>query len=102
MATVIVLFNLKASADAAAYEQWARTTDLPIVNKLESVKKFSVLKSSGLLGGGAAPYQYIEILDLHSVAQLRADTATDTMRKVAGEFREFADAPLFIVTEPVE
>jgi len=102
MATVIVLFNLKAGADASAYEHWARTTDLPTVNKLESVKKFSVFKSTGLFGGGAAPYQYVEIIDLHSVEGLRAETRSETMRKVSGEFREFADAPLFIVTESIE
>jgi len=102
MTTVVVLFNLKAGADAAAYERWARSTDLPTVNKLESVKKFTVLKSGGLLSGGTAPYQYVELIELHSLEGLRADTKSDTMRKVAAEFREFADAPLFILTESVE
>lgn len=102
MTTVVVLFNLKPGADVAAYENFARTTDLPIVNKLESVKKFSVLKAGGLLGGGAAPYQYVELIELHSLERLRGDTSSETMKKVAAQFREFADAPLFIVTEPLE
>jgi hypothetical protein len=102
MTIIIVLFNLKDGAEATDYEQWARTTDLPTVNKLESVKKFSVLKSTGLLGGGAAPYQYVEIIDLHSLERLGADIRSEAMRKVAAEFSKFADEPLFIVTEPVE
>jgi len=102
MAIVVVLFDLKPGTDAAAYEQWARTTDLPTVNNLESVNKFSVFKATGLMGGGKSPYQYLEILDLQSLEQLRAEARSDIMRKVAAEFREFADTPLFIITEPVE
>ena len=102
MTTVVVLFNLKPGADVAAYENFARTTDLPIVNRLESVKKFSVLKTSGLMSGGPAPYRYVEIIELHSLEGLRRDASSPTMKKVAAEFREFTDAPLFIVTEPVE
>jgi hypothetical protein len=99
MATIVVLFNLKPGADPAEYENWARSTDLPVVNGLDSVKQFTVLKSSALLGGGAAPYQYVEILDVHSVEGLRADATSELMRRVAREFREYADAPLFIVTD---
>jgi len=102
MAIVVVLFDLKPGTDAAAYEHWARTTDLPTVNNLDSVNKFCVFKATGLMSGGKSPYQYIEILDLQSLEQLRADAQSEIMRRVAGQFREFADAPLFIVTEPVE
>jgi hypothetical protein len=34
--------------------------------------------------------------------QFGADVSTDLMKKVAGEFREFADSPMFIVSEKVE
>jgi hypothetical protein len=99
MAKIIVLFNLKPGVSAADYEAFARQTDLPIVNALPSVRGFEVLKSQGLLGGGAAPYAYIEILDLHSLEALGADVATAEMQKVAATFRSMADDPRFIVTE---
>ncbi|MFM7625598.1 MAG: REDY-like protein HapK, partial [Gammaproteobacteria bacterium] len=67
MAKIIVLFNLKPGVSVADYERFARETDLPIVNKLPSVRHFEVLKSQGLLGGGTAPFQYIEIIDLNSL-----------------------------------
>jgi hypothetical protein len=101
MTTVVVLFNLKQNADPAAYEAWARATDLPIVNALASVEKFSVYKAGRLLGGGASPYEYVEILELRSLPDLRIETKSETMQRVAREFREFADAPIFIVTEPL-
>jgi len=99
MTTVVVLFNLRQEADVAAYEDWARTTDLPTVNALGAVEEFGVYKANGLLGGGASPYQYVEILRLRSLADLRIQTKSETMQRVAREFRQFADAPLFIVSE---
>ena len=99
MAKIIVLFNLKPGVAVADYEKFARETDLPIVNALPSVRRFEVLKSQGLLSGGAAPYQYIEIIDLESLEQLGKDTATETMKKVAATFRSMADEPQFILTE---
>lgn len=102
MGIIVVLFNLKPGVEPAHYEEWARRTDLPTVIGLPSVKQFTVLKSGGLLGGGAAPYQYVELIEVHSVDALRADTKSATMQAVAQEFRQFADAPTFILTESLE
>jgi len=99
MTTIVVLFNLKAGVSVADYERFARDVDLPIVNKLPSVRSFAVLKSQGLLGGGAAPYQYVEILQLNSLEQLGQDVSTEVMQKVAATFRSMADNPQFIVTD---
>ena len=99
MSKIIVLFNLKPGVDVADYEKFARETDLPIVNALPSVRRFEVLKAQGLLSGGAAPYQYIAVIDLESLEQLGRDTATETMQKVAATFRSMADEPQFILTE---
>lgn len=99
MSTIIVLFNLKPGVDVGAYEAWARATDLPVVNALPSIERFEVLRTTGLLGGGNPPYQYVEILRLADPAGLGRDVGTPTMQRVAAEFREFADAPLFITTD---
>lgn len=99
MSKIVVLFNLKDGVSVEDYERFARETDLPIVNALPSVRKFEVLKASGLLGGGKSPYAYIEIIDLHSLDQLGQDVASETMQKVAATFRSLAEAPVFIVTE---
>jgi hypothetical protein len=100
MQTLIVLFRLKPGAHVAAYEAWARSTDLPIVRQLPSVTRFDVYKSHGLYGSSAAaPYDYIEMIDISDPQRFGGDVSTPTMQKVAGEFRQFADNPLFIVTE---
>jgi hypothetical protein len=103
MATIIVLFNLKPGADRQVYENWAKTTDLPVVRKLPSIASFEVYRSQGLLGSDSeAPYQYVEILEVTDMKVFVADVGTDVMAKVAGEFREFADSPTFMLTESID
>jgi len=101
MSSIVVLFNLKPGVDAARYEDWARHTDLPAVRALASVQQFRVLRVPGLMSGADAPYRYVEIIEVSSVDALRADVKSELMQRVAREFREFADAPLFMLTEPL-
>lgn len=99
MAKLIVLFNLKPAAAPAEYESWAKSTDLPIVRDLQSVNSFDVHKIEGLFGQDApAPYQYVEVIDIADLELFGTEVATDTMRRVAGEFREFADNPVFMLS----
>jgi len=100
MTHIVVLFNLASDADVAAYEDWARATDLPTVNGLESVDDFSVFKASGVLGSDkAAPYEYVEVIAVNDMQTFGEEVSTEAMRKVAGEFQAFAEAPIFILTE---
>lgn len=103
MQTLIVLFRLRPGVDRSAYEQWARTTDLPIVRRLPSIRRFDVYRVGGLLGSNdAPPYDYVETIDVGDMQQFGTDVATDTMRRVASEFREFADNPLFMLSDSLE
>lgn len=100
MTTIVVLFNLKPGTDVAAYEEWARERDLPTVNGLDSVDRFEVLRSAGLLMSDAAPpYEYVELIRVNDMDKFGADVASEAVQKVAAEFGEFADNPLFILTE---
>jgi hypothetical protein len=99
--TLIVLFNLKNPAAVGDYERWAREVDLPTAGSLPSVERFEVLKANGLLGGGASPYQYVEIIRVKDMARFGVDAATAAMQKVAAQFQAFADNPLFLVTDPL-
>ena len=100
MTTIVVLFNLKDGVDDAAYEHWARERDLPTVNALASVDQFEVLRCAGLLMGDAQPpYAYIELIRVNNMEKFGADVASEAVQKVAAEFGEFADNPLFILTE---
>jgi len=102
MKNIVVLFNLQSGVDISDYEQWANTTDLPIVNGLQSIEQFEVFKTTGLLGSEeSAPYQYVELLKINDFDKFGAEVASDTMQKVAAEFQSFADSPLFITLEKI-
>ena len=97
---IIVLFNLKDGVDQAAYETWARTTDIPGVRGLKSVDDFQVYRATGLFGSDAKPpYAYFEVIDIGSVDAFVADAGSEAVQKVAAEFQQFADNPLFVTTE---
>ena len=97
---IIVLFNLKEGVDPAAYEAWARRSDIPGVNGLSSVNRFTVHKATGLFGSDvAAPYQYVEVIDIAGMDGFAADISTPEFQAMAAPFQQFADNPQFILTE---
>jgi hypothetical protein len=97
---IIVLFNLKPGVDAAEYEDWARSTDIPGVRALGSCSDFQVYRATGLFGSDEKPpYAYIETIDIKGVDAFLSDVTSDAVQKVAAEFQRFADNPLFITTE---
>lgn len=97
---IVCLFNLKEGVDPAAYEAWARGTDIPGVNALNSVHGFTVHRTTGLFGSdGTPPYQYVEIIDIVAMDPFVADVTDPEFQKVAAAFGEFAENPQFILTE---
>jgi hypothetical protein len=100
---LIVLFNLKEGASPDAYEAWARSTDIPTVRSLKSNAGFDVWKTLSVRGSDKTPpYQYVEMITIGDMDQFSIDVGTDLMKRVSGEFREFADSPMFIVSEKIE
>lgn len=99
---IIVLFNLKPGVDAAEYEEWARTRDIPGVRALVSIDDFQVYRSTGLFGTDARPpYGYIEVIDIKGMDEFLADVSDERFQEVAAEFQRYADNPLFITTEAI-
>jgi len=100
MPSLVVLFNLKDESAKNAYEEWAKNTDVPTVKGLVSIDDFRVYRLNGLMGSEEKPpYQYCEVIDVNDMDKFGEEVATETMKRVAGEFQEFADAPMFIMSE---
>ena len=97
---IVVLFNLKPGTDVAAYEKWARATDIPGVRALRSVADFQVYRTTEVLGTDAKPpYSYIEVIDVADMNAFGADVGSEAVQKVAAQFQQFADNPQFILTQ---
>jgi len=103
MTQIIVLFNLQTDADKAAYEEWAKTSDMPAVRRLGSVDRFEVLRMEKMLSGESeTPYEYVEIIELNSFDGFMDDVKTEAIQEAAKQFRTFADDPKFVVCESLE
>jgi hypothetical protein len=97
---IVCLFNLKPGVDPATYEAWARGGDIPAVNALGSVVRFTVHKATGLFGSDAkSPYAYVEVIDITGMDAFVADVTTPEFQALAAPFQDFADNPTFILTE---
>lgn len=97
---IIALFNLKPGTDPEAYEHWAQTRDLPGIRSLASVADFDVYRATGLLGAeGAAPYDYIEVLDVLDMEGFDKDIAGEAIAALTSELRDFTDDVTFMTTE---
>lgn len=102
MRRMLVFFSLKNDADVGAYEEWARTVDIPTVRSLPSVAGFTVHKCAEVLGDAKMPHDYVEIIDVSDVDRFFEDISTDAMKAVAAQFAEYTDDPVFVWTDPVE
>jgi hypothetical protein len=98
---LIALFNLKPGVNVADYEAWARRVDLPTVNRLGSVSSFRVFKTTGMLGAqGAAPYAYVETIDIDDMDGFWNDVGSPVMQEIAAAFAGMADVT-FMTTEEI-
>jgi hypothetical protein len=97
---IIVLFNLKPGVSVESYEKWARETDIPGVRALKSVEAYHVQRATGILGTGeAAPYAYIEIIEIGDTALFGEEVAGPVVQALAADMRNYADDPVFITSE---
>lgn len=99
---IIVLFNLRSGVDPAEYEAWAASSDAPTVRALPSISGFRVHALTGrLMGEGAVPFQYAEVIDVADMDQFGLDVSTPAMQAIAGQFQRFADHPIFLTTREI-
>jgi REDY-like protein HapK len=102
MPTIVVLFNLKPTASVTDYEAWAKSKDIPTVKSLSSVADFRVMKMGNLLGSEtASPYQYCELIEVPDMNAFFADLGNEAVQAGAKVFNEFAENPLFIVSNDI-
>ena len=97
---IVCLFNLKPGVEASEYEAWTRSTDIPGVNALRSVRSFTVHRVTGLFGSDSPPpYEYVEVIDIEAMDPFVGEVTTEAFQKVAARFQDFADNPQFLLTE---
>ena len=82
MAKQIILYNLAEHITEEQYEDYVTSEKGPLLDSLESVKKFEVVKTTGSLSG-EIPYKYVGIMHLTSLDDFNQKDAPKQ------EFQEF-------------
>ena len=73
---VFFLNKLRDSAQADEYERWIREVDYPLARSLPAIESYVVTRLDGLLmEEGAAPYDYLEVVDITDLDEYRAALA---------------------------
>lgn len=95
MPALIVMFNLKDGVSEADYEAWAKAADLPTVRGHKGVDGFDLFRANTLFRTEtAAPYRYVEVIEINDLEQFNKDVATDAQKPISEKFREIADSPV--------
>ncbi len=91
MAKEIILYNLKKDVSPEDYEAWCREYKGPLLTGLDSVAGFTLVKIlGGVQGNGEtgkfpepapSPYQYIGIMNVHSMEALNKDRESEKFQK---------------------
>lgn len=97
---LLALFNLRPGVAVETYERWAREKDIPTVQALPSVANFEVRRVTEALGGGAAPYTYVETIDVSDMVAFGREIAEPRMQAIAEEFQAMVEVS-FLVTQPL-
>lgn len=101
--TLIVFFNLKEHVTDTDYLKWAKTSDLPTVNNLQSVKSFEVFKGEGIFGtGDISPWQYFEVINITSESEFVSDIENESMQRIIKKFQGFTQDATFVVSKNIK
>lgn len=101
--TLIVFFNLKEHVTDIDYLKWAKESDLPTVNSLQSVKSFEVFKGEGVFGTeDISPWQYFEVIRITSESEFISDIESEAMQKIIGQFQSFTQDATFVVSKNIK
>lgn len=101
--TLIVFFNLKELVTDSDYLKWAKTSDLPTVNSLQSVKSFEIFKGESVFGtGDISPWQYFEVINITSESEFVSDIENEAMQKIIEQFQSFTKDATFVVSKNIQ
>jgi hypothetical protein len=93
MPSVFWFSNLKAGADAAAYELWVQHTDYRLAEEVGCVGHYRVHRLAGPVEGeGNSPFDYIEVLEVTDIDEYRsALKRSPAIQRIIAEIGQFVD-----------
>lgn len=69
---VFFLNKLRDGVDPADYERWIREVDYPLARSLPTIESYVVTRLDGVMDGGKASYDYLEVVEVTDYDDYRA------------------------------
>ena len=76
MPVVFFLNRLRADVAPEQYEQWVRDVDYPTARALKTITSYVVNRIDATLDGDAAPYHYVERVEVTDLDAYRRELQT--------------------------
>jgi hypothetical protein len=73
MPVVFWFSRLRSGVDAAEYERWVREVDYRAARAIPSILSYRVHHIHGPCLGDAAPYDYVEVVEITTIDDYRRD-----------------------------
>jgi hypothetical protein len=102
---VFFLNRLREGADPASYERFVREVDYPFAHSLPTIRSYVVTRLDGLFDGGAAPYDYLEVVEITDLDAYRASldpAASPEVRRFVDQWSSFVAESLVVFGEVIE
>jgi hypothetical protein len=93
MPTVFWFSRLQPGVHAGEYEQWVRQVDYVAAREIPSILSYRVFHVQGPCLGDAAPYHYVEVVEITNVEDYRRDIAQHPAAKlIAAEIGRYVES----------
>ena len=106
MATRVFFLNkLREGVDPRDYERFVREVDYPFSARLETISRYVVTRLEGLLDGGPAPYDYLEVVDITDLEEYRKSldpSASVEVQDFFDQWSSFVDSSLVVYGDVIE
>jgi hypothetical protein len=85
--------RLRSGVNAAEYEQWVREVDYRAARNIPSITNYRVYHINGPCLGDAAPYDYVEVVEITDIDAYRQDIEQHpAARVIAEEIGQFVES----------
>jgi hypothetical protein len=102
---VFFLNKLREGIDHADYERFVREVDYPFARGLSTIRSYVVTRLDGLFGGGEAPYDYLEVVEITELEAYRKSldpSGSPELQQFFDEWSRFVGESLVVYGEVIE
>ena len=97
----IILYNLADHVTDEQYKEYVVNEKGPLLDSLESAKKFEMVKITGAMGG-EIPYKYVGIMHIKSMEEFQQkDAPSQKFQDFAKKWRTMVKDPITLVGEEI-